>query len=166
MLGLITAITLTATADRKRISTLSGEMYTTNMIRETVTGMLDAKKSTDDVWVNMTRYASSNTRPEEVRIIALLDKTETDVSRSLEYIALDEFDMLWYVKRKDQTPTGITKKVALGKDAEMVITNVTNSTNMSGNYKKIENRRSGEIELDLVFKIGKKLEEKYYVKGN
>ena len=37
---------------------------------------------------------------------------------------------------------------------------------MSGNYKKIENRRSGEIELDLVFKIGKKLEEKYYVKGN
>ena len=48
-------------------------MYTTNMIRETVTGMLDAKKSTDDVWVNMTRYASSNTRPEEVRIIALLD---------------------------------------------------------------------------------------------
>ena len=166
MLGLITAITLTATADRKRISTLSGEMYTTNMIRETVTGMLDAKKSTDDVWVNMTRYASSNTRPEEVRIIALLDKTETDVSRSLEYIALDEFDMLWYVKRKDQTPTGITKKVALGKDAEMVITNVTNSTNMSGNYKKIENRRSGEIELDLVFKIGKKIEEKYYVKGN
>ena len=166
MLGLITAITLTATADRKRISTLSGEMYTTNMIRETVTGMLDAKKSTDDVWVNMTRYASSNTRPEEVRIIALLDKTETDVSRSLEYIALDEFDMLWYVKRKDQTPAGITKKVALGKDAEMVITNVTNSTNMSGNYKKIENRRSGEIELDLVFKIGKKLEEKYYVKGN
>jgi hypothetical protein len=141
-------------------------MYTTNMIRETVTGMLDAKKSTDDVWVNMTRYASSNTRPEEVRIIALLDKTETDVSRSLEYIALDEFDMLWYVKRKDQTPAGITKKVALGKDAEMVITNVTNSTNMSGNYKKIENRRSGEIELDLVFKIGKKLEEKYYVKGN
>jgi hypothetical protein len=136
------------------------------MIRETVTGMLDAKKSTDDVWVNMTRYASSNTRPEEVRIIALLDKTETDVSRSLEYIALDEFDMLWYVKRKDQTPAGITKKVALGKDAEMVITNVTNSTNMSGNYKKIENRRSGEIELDLVFKIGKKLEEKYYVKGN
>lgn len=166
MLGLITAITLTATADRKRINTLSGEMYTTNMIRETVTGMLDAKKSTDDVWVNMTRYASSNTRPEEVRIIALLDKTETDVSRSLEYIALDEFDMLWYVKRKDQTPAGITKKVALGKDAEMVITNVTNSTNMSGNYKKIENRRSGEIELDLVFKIGKKLEEKYYVKGN
>lgn len=166
MLGIITAITLTATADRKRINTLSGEMYTTNMIRETVTGMLDAKKSTDDVWVNMTRYASSNTRPEEVRIIALLDKTETDVSRSLEYIALDEFDMLWYVKRKDQTPTGITKKVALGKDAEMVITNVTNSTNMSGNYKKIENRRSGEIELDLVFKIGKKLEEKYYVKGN
>ena len=166
MLGLITAITLTATADRKRISTLSGEMYTTNMIRETVSGMLDAKKSTDDVWVNMTRYASSNTRPEEVRIIALLDKTETDVSRSLEYIALDEFDMLWYVKRKDQTPAGITKKVALGKDAEMVITNVTNSTNMSGNYKKIENRRSGEIELDLVFKIGKKLEEKYYVKGN
>lgn len=141
-------------------------MYTTNMIRETVTGMLDAKKSTDDVWINMTRYASSNTRPEEVRIIALLDKTETDVSRSLEYIALDEFDMLWYVKRKDQTPAGITKKVALGKDAEMVITNVTNSTNMSGNYKKIENRRSGEIELDLVFKIGKKLEEKYYVKGN
>ncbi len=166
MLGLITAITLTATADRKRINTLSGEMYTTNMIRETVTGMLDAKKSTDDVWVNMTRYASSNTRPEEVRIIALLDKTEPDVSRSLEYIALDEFDMLWYVKRKDQTPAGITKKVALGKDAEMVITNVTNSTNMSGNYKKIENRRSGEIELDLVFKIGKKLEEKYYVKGN
>ena len=141
-------------------------MYTTNMIRETVTGMLDAKKSTDDVWINMTRYTSSNTRPEDVRIIALLDKTETDVSRSLEYIALDEFDMLWYVKRKDQTPTGITKKVALGKDAEMVITNVTNSTNMSGNYKKIENRRSGEIELDLVFKIGKKLEEKYYVKGN
>lgn len=141
-------------------------MYTTNMIRETVTGMLDAKKSTDDVWVNMTRYASSNTRPEEVRIIALLDKTETDVSRSLEYIALDEFDMLWYVKRKDQTPAGITKKVALGKDAEMVITNVTNSTNMSGNYKKIENRRSGEIELDLVFKIGKKIQEKYFVKGN
>ena len=141
-------------------------MYTTNMIRETVTGMLDAKKSTDDVWVNMTRYASSNTRPEEVRIIALLDKTETDVSRSLEYIALDEFYMLWYVKRKDQTPTGITKKVALGKDAEMVITNVTNSSNMSGNYKKIENRRSGEIELDLVFKIGKKIQEKYFVKGN
>lgn len=141
-------------------------MYTTNMIRETVTGMLDAKKSTDDVWINMTRYASSNTRPEEVRIIALLDKTETDVSRSLEYIALDEFDMLWYVKRKDQTPAGITKKVALGKDAEMVITNVTNSTNMSGNYKKIENRRSGEIELDLVFKIGKKIQEKYFVKGN
>lgn len=166
MYGVITAITLTATADRKRISTLSGEMYTTNMIRETVTGMLDAKKSTDDVLVNMTRYTSSNTRPEEVRIIALLDKTETDVSRSLEYIALDEFDMLWYVKRKDQTPTGITKKVPLGKDAEMIITNVTNSTNISGNYKKIENRRSGEIELDLVFKIGKKIQEKYFVKGN
>ena len=31
---------------------------------------------------------------------------------------------------------------------------------------KIENNRSGEIELDLVFKIVKKIEEKYYVKGN
>ena len=31
---------------------------------------------------------------------------------------------------------------------------------------KIENNRSGEIELDLVFKLGKKIEEKYYVKGN
>ena len=31
---------------------------------------------------------------------------------------------------------------------------------------KIENNRSGEIELDLVFKISKKIEEKYYVKGN
>ena len=166
MFGVITAITLTATSDRKRINTLSSEMYTTNMIREVVTGMLDGKKASDAVIVNMTRYISSATRPEEVRLIGILDQTENDISRSLEYISLDEYDMLWYVKRKDQTPTGITKKVALGKDAEMVITNVTNSTNMSGNYKKIENRRSGEIELDLVFKIGKKLEEKYYVKGN
>ena len=48
----------------------------------------------------------------------------------------------------------------------MVIKNVTNSISMTGNYKKIENNRNGEIELDLVFKIGKKIEEKYYVKGN
>ena len=33
VVGVITAITLTATSDRKRINTLSSEMYTTNMIR-------------------------------------------------------------------------------------------------------------------------------------
>ena len=74
--------------------------------------------------------------------------------------------MLWYVKRKDQTENGIVKRVPLGKDVEMVIKNVTNSISMTGNYKKIENNRNGEIELDLVFKLGKKIEEKYYVKGN
>ena len=137
MFGVITAITLTATSDRKRINTLSSEMYTTNMIREVVTGMLDGKKASDAVIVNMTRY-----------------------------ISLDEYDMLWYVKRKDQTENGIVKRVPLGKDAEMVIKNVTNSISMTGNYKKIENNRNGEIELDLVFKLGKKIEEKYYVKGN
>ncbi len=35
-----------------------------------------------------------------------------------------------------------------------------------GNYKKIDGKKDGEIEVDLVFKVGKKLEEKYYVKGN
>ena len=138
MFGVITAITLTATSDRKRINTLSSEMYTTNMIREVVTGMLDGKKASDAVIVNMTRYISSATRPEEVRLIGILDQTEN----------------------------GIVKRVPLGKDAEMVIKNVTNSINMTGNYKKIENNRNGEIELDLVFKLGKKIEEKYYVKGN
>ena len=161
MFGVITAITLTATSDRKRINTLSSEMYTTNMIREVVTGMLDGKKASDAVIVNMTRYISSVTRPEEVRLIGILDQTENDISRSLEYISLDE-----YVKRKDQTENGIVKRVPLGKDAEMVIKNVTNSISMTGNYKKIENNRNGEIELDLVFKLGKKIEEKYYVKGN
>ena len=106
-------------------------MYTTNMIREVVTGMLDGKKSTDDVIVNMTRYSSGMIRPEEVRLIALLDRTENDISRSLEYISLDEYDMLWYVKRKDQTENGIVKRVPLGKDAEMVIKNVTNSISMT-----------------------------------
>ena len=166
MFGVITAITLTATSDRKRINTLSSEMYTTNMIREVVTGMLDGKKASDAVIVNMTRYISSVTRPEEVRLIGILDQTENDISRSLEYISLDEYDMLWYVKRKDQTENGIVKRVPLGKDVEMVIKNVTNSISMTGNYKKIENNRNGEIELDLVFKLGKKIEEKYYVKGN
>ena len=166
MFGVITAITLTATSDRKRINTLSSEMYTTNMIREVVTGMLDGKKASDAVIVNMTRYISSATRPEEVRLIGILDQTENDISRSLEYISLDEYDMLWYVRRKDQTENGIVKRVPLGKDAEMVIKNVTNSISLTGNYKKIENNRNGEIELDLVFKLGKKIEEKYYVKGN
>ena len=138
MFGVITAITLTATSDRKRINTLSSEMYTTNMIREVVTGMLDGKKASDAVIVNMTRYISSATRPEEVRLIGILDQTEN----------------------------GIVKRVPLGKDAEMVIKNVTNSISMTGNYNKIENNRNGEIELDLVFKLGKKIEEKYYVKGN
>ena len=166
MFGVITAITLTATSDRKRINTLSSEMYTTNMIREVVTGMLDGKKASDAVMVNMTRYISSVTRPEEVRLIGILDQTENDISRSLEYISLDEYDMLWYVKIKDQTENVIVKKVPLVKDAEMFIKNVTNSISLTGNYKKIENNRNGEIELDLVFKLGKKIEEKYYVKGN
>ena len=111
MFGVITAITLTATSDRKRINTLSSEMYTTNMIREVVTGMLDGKKASDAVIVNMTRHISSATRPEEVRLIGILDQTENDISRSLEYISLDEYDMLWYVKRKDQTENGIVKRV-------------------------------------------------------
>ena len=131
-----------------------------------VVGVITAITLTDDVIVNMTRYSSGMIRPEEVRLIALLDRTENDISRSLEYISLDEYDMLWYVKRKDQTENGIVKRVPLGKDAEMVIKNVTNSISMTGNYKKIENNRNGEIELDLVFKLGKKIEEKYYVKGN
>ncbi len=131
VVGVITAITLTATSDRKRINTLSSEMYTTNMIREVVTGMIDGKKSTDDVIVNMTRYSSGVIRPEEVRLIALLDRTENDIARSLEYISLDEYDMLWYIKRTDQTPYGITKKVPLGKDAEIIMKNVTNSISMT-----------------------------------
>ena len=72
------------------------------MIREVVTGMLDGKKASDAVIVNMTRYISSATRPEEVRLIGLLDQTENDISRSLEYISLDEYDMLWYVKRSNR----------------------------------------------------------------
>ena len=39
--------------------------------------------------------------------------------------------MLWYIKRTDQTPYGITKKVPLGKDAEIIMKNVTNSISMT-----------------------------------
>ena len=75
-------------------------MYTTNIIREYMTKMLSKKNKTDAVIINMTKYESWQTRPEDTRIIEVVKKDEINIQNSLEYIMIDPYDMLWYVKKE------------------------------------------------------------------
>ena len=104
-------------------------MYTTNIIREYITKMLSKKNKTDAVIINMTKYESWQTRPEDTRIIAIVKKDEINIQNSLEYIMIDPYDMLWYVKKEINST--ILKKVPLGKDLEMIIKNVSNGVDIS-----------------------------------
>lgn len=109
-------------------------MYTTNIIREYMTKMLSKKNKTDAVIINMTKYESWQTRPEDTRIIAVVKKDEINIQNSLEYIMIDPYDMLWYVKK--ETNNTILKKVPLGKDLEMIIKNVPNGVDISRKLQK------------------------------
>ena len=99
-----------------------------------MTKMLSKKNKTDAVIINMTKYESWQTRPEDTRIIAVVKKDEINIQNSLEYIMIDPYDMLWYVKKEINNT--ILKKVPLGKDLEMIIKNVTNGIDISRKLQK------------------------------
>ena len=54
-----------------------------------MTKMLSKKNKTDAVIINMNKYESQQTRPEDTRIIAVVKKDEINIQNRLEYIMID-----------------------------------------------------------------------------